>query len=195
MSGRPIPVRLAGGALLAVLACGGGDRPAEGEAPADTADRASDEVADTQLVVDSIGREFLVITTGRSRIREVRPRAGAGDPDAPGAVETIGPEAARSRMESAPVPWYVIDVRTSREYAAGHLPGTLLVPVDQLEANVEDLHVRVDQVVLVYDGGGDDGRAREAARLLASYGFQIVRLLEGGLAAWREAGLEVEGAR
>lgn len=181
------------------LACGPADeRPAEGPgvdppAASETA-LAPPVVADTQLVVDSIGREFLIITTGRPRIREVRPRAGAGDPDAPGAVESIDPRSAEERMRRAPVPWYVLDVRSAEEYVAeGHVAGAALVPMERLEENVDDLHVRADQVVLVYADG--TRRAREAARLLASYGFPVVRVLEGGLPAWREAGLPVEGGR
>lgn len=195
------PVALACGLALA---CGpAGERPADERSADDPRDDTSAAggtalappvVADTQLVVDSIGREFLIITTGRPRIREVRPRAGSGDPDAPGTLESIDPRTAEERMRRAPVPWYVLDVRSAQEYVAeGHLPGAALVPLERLEENVDDLHVRTDQVVMVYADG--TRKAREAARLLASYGFPVVRVLDGGLPAWREAGLPIEGGR
>ncbi|HUP20657.1 MAG TPA: rhodanese-like domain-containing protein [Gemmatimonadota bacterium] len=177
-------------AALLMTACGEGD---DGRAAGERADSsgASDVVADTQLVVDSMGQQFLVITTRRPRVSAVEPRAGAGDPDRPGAVQPVDPATAAERMSATPVPWYVIDVRTPEEYVSdGHLEGAALVPLDQLEANVADLQVRTDQMVLVYSGG--DGRALQAARLLAGYGFPTVRVLEGGLPAWRAAGLPVE---
>jgi rhodanese-related sulfurtransferase len=45
-------------------------------------------------------------------------------------------------------------------------------------------------MVLVY--GRDTGSGERAARLLVEYGFPNVRVLEGGFAAWKEAGLPVE---
>ena len=175
-----------------LAACGGeeGGGRAAGERADSSA--AADVVADTQLVVDSMGQQFLVITTRRPRVRAVQPRAGAGDPDLPGAVQPVDPATAAERMSATPVPWYVIDVRTAEEYVSdGHLEGAALVPLDRLEENVADLQVRTDQMVLVYSGG--DGRALQAARLLAGYGFPTVRVLEGGLPAWKAAGLPVEG--
>lgn len=185
---------IAGGLVLA--ACGGGSeegRESAGGPGPRIPDTTSGVVSDTQLLVDSLGQEFLIITTGRPRIREVRPRAGAADPDAPGAFETVDPPTARQRMEASPVPWYILDVREAEEYVAGHIEGAALVPIGVLEANIEDLHLRTDQVLLVYADG--EGREAEAARILAGYGFPTVRILDGGLPAWREAGLPVEDPR
>ena len=78
------------------------------------------------------------------------------------------------------------DLRDDPETA--RLAALLLVDT---EANVEDLHVRTDQVVLLY--GDDERRALAAARILASHGFPHLRVLQGGLDAWSRAGLPVEG--
>ena len=99
--------------------------------------------------------------------------------------------AARSLMQGATPAWYVIDVRDARAFATrGHLPGAALVPLEVLEANVADLHVRTDQIVLVY--ADDEARAVRAARILAGYGFPNLRVLGGGMAAWERESLPVE---
>lgn len=172
-------------------ACGGGETSEPGAA--EPADSATAVVADTQYVVDSSGARLQIVTSRKgARVQEYRPRAGAGDPDQPGVFGSLEPADARSLMQAARPPWYVLDVRDARAYATeGRIPGALLVPLDALEANMDDLHVRTDQTVLVYGGPGDDGE--RAGRLLASWGFPRVRVLEGGFPAWKRAGLPVEG--
>lgn len=177
---------------LVAPACRGEDAPATtARAAADSAPRF---VADTQLVVDSLGNELMIVSKRTAHLvpREVRPRAGAGDPAAPDAWRVVEPRSARSLMQAAQPPWYVIDVRDSRAYATrGHLPGAALVPLEILEGNVADLHVRNDQIVLVY--ADNEARAVAAARILAGYGFPHLRVLGGGLEAWGRGGLPVEG--
>lgn len=204
-SGGPVTESLSARAALAVLlvaaGCGAGDGaerepvPAGGAPDLTGAPLADDPraVADTQRVRDSLGNELLIVSKRTAHLlpREVHPRAGAGDPAAPGAWRVIDPPTARSLMQAARPPWYVLDVRDSRAWATrGHLPGAALVPLDALEANVEDLHVRDDQIVLVY--ADDEARAVTAARILAGYGFPHLRVLGGGLEAWEREGLPVE---
>jgi rhodanese-related sulfurtransferase len=179
-------------AAIALAACGGEDAPAaraRGEA-----DSARRFVADTQLVRDSLGNQLMIVSKRTAHLlpREVQPRAGAGDPGAPDAWRVVDPRSARSLMQAARPPWYVLDVRDSRAYATrGHLSGAALVPLELLAENVADLHVRTDQVVLVY--ADDEARASAAAAVLASHGFPHVRVLGGGLEAWDREGLPVEG--
>lgn len=194
-AGRTI---LVAAALAAPLAgCGGEEAPGPSDDTSDTAVGRADTpavVADTQYVVDSAGRTFeLVIERRRRQDREIRPRAGSGDPDEPGVIGTLEPPAAHEHLRSSGSLWYVLDVRDSRAWAGkGHLPGALLVPLELLEENIQDLHVRKGQAILVYGHGVD---AMHAARTLASYGYPRVRVLAGGFDAWLEAGLPVEGAR
>jgi rhodanese-related sulfurtransferase len=181
-------------ALIALAACDRGgaaadDAAADGSGP-DTLEAAA---ADTQLIRDSLGNELMIVSKRTAHLlpREVHPRAGAGDASAPDAWRVLDPRTAHSLMQAARPPWYVIDVRSSREYATGgHIAGAALVPLEQLTRNVEDLHVRADQFVLIY--ADDELRAVDAARTLAGYGFPHLRVLGGGLAAWRAAGLPVE---
>ena len=181
---------------LAALACGAGgtDEAATGAAP-DAADTAQERfVADTQFVRDSLGNELMIVSKRTAALlpREVHPRAGAADPTAPDAWRVLEPTVARSMMQAARPPWYVIDVRDSEAWVTrGRLPGAALVPLEALEANVGDLHVRTDQVVLIYADGEE--RAIAAAEILAGYGFPHLRVLGGGLEAWARADLPVEG--
>lgn len=189
---RAIAVGLALGA--AVLACGGeADGPADGRAPL-VADTVARSVADTQFIHDSLGNQLMIVSKRNAHLlpREVRPRAGAADPSAPDAWRVLEPQVARTMMQAARPPWYVIDVRDSEAWVTrGRLSGAALVPLEVLEANVEDLHVRTDQVVLIY--ADTEARAVAAAEVLAGYGFPHLRVLGGGLPAWAEAGLPVEG--
>jgi rhodanese-related sulfurtransferase len=79
-----------------------------------------------------------------------------------------------------------VDVRSASEYSAGHLPGAVNVPMEQIEVRLDDLRPDVP-VVLVCQGGQ---RARIAAGLLVPF-RQDVAVLEGGTSAWIQAGLPV----
>lgn len=175
--------------LVAALACGPADAP-EAETPV-----VSRTTADTQFVVDSSGaRLMIVINRPPGAVREIVPRKGAADPDAPEAYRVLPPRAVRGMLLSARPPWRVIDVRSPVEVLdQGRLAGAIVVELDRLEENVGDLHVRDDQMILIY--GHDTASGVRAARLLVEYGFPSVRVLQGGFRAWREAGLPVETAR
>lgn len=186
--------RMAGIGLLGLAglaACAG---PGGSDTAADPAARDTQPwVADTQYVIDSTGARLrIILGRPRGNVREVRPRAGSGDPDAPDAYRVLEAASIPSLMQAARVPWYVLDVRTDAEYVSrGRLREAKLVPLARLAENVEDLHVRTDQIVLIY--ASDTRRAVEAARILAGFGFPHLRVLGGGFEAWSAAGLPVEG--
>lgn len=79
----------------------------------------------------------------------------------------------------------LIDVRTTSEYASGHIPCTVNIPMDQFEARRKDLRLE-DGLVLVCKAGS---RAQIVANWLGENA--PVRVLEGGTDAWSRAGLEV----
>jgi len=82
----------------------------------------------------------------------------------------------------------VLDVRPEAEYAAGHIPGAVNVPHDQLAARLAELPGRAD--IVAYCRGRYCVFAPDAVRLLRARGLSA-RLLEGGLPDWRLAGLPV----
>lgn len=74
----------------------------------------------------------------------------------------------------------LVDVRSAAEFAAGHLPGAVNVPVDALERRMTDLGPK-DRTVVVYCASG--ARSAHAKRLLLAKGWSDVRNL-GAMSAW-----------
>ena len=81
----------------------------------------------------------------------------------------------------------VLDVRGVGEWNAGHVPGSLNVPVGELEARFQDLPR--DRPLIVHCQTGL--RAGIAASLLRAGGFTDVRVFPGGFSEWRSAGQPV----
>jgi rhodanese-related sulfurtransferase len=84
----------------------------------------------------------------------------------------------------------VLDVRTPEEFANGHVPGTVNVPIAELPSRLGELAASRDQEVVVYCERGP--RAIAATEILVSAGFAAVQHLKGHMSAWRAAGLPVE---
>ncbi|MCM2255813.1 MAG: molybdopterin-synthase adenylyltransferase MoeB [Vicinamibacteria bacterium] len=78
----------------------------------------------------------------------------------------------------------LVDVRTPGEHALGHLPGSRSIPLDELEARLEEL--RAGGALVVYCQSGV--RSARAAALLRSAGLASVSDLAGGYLAWQAAG-------
>ena len=80
----------------------------------------------------------------------------------------------------------LVDVRSPSEFASGHIPGAVNIPMDQIEARLDDLHASA-RLVLICQAGT---RARMTATLLEPCQRHIT-ILEGGTNAWLQAGLPV----
>lgn len=83
----------------------------------------------------------------------------------------------------------VLDVRPEEEFAAGHLPGAINVPVDRLETFLAKLPRRKE--VIAYCRGPYCLMSFEAVEKLRKRGFKAKRLADG-YPEWRAAGLPVE---
>lgn len=81
----------------------------------------------------------------------------------------------------------VLDVRSPQEYARGHVPGAVNVPLEGLLA--APASVGTDGVHLVCQSGR---RSAEAVRALEEAGVAAVSVA-GGTSAWIESGRDVEG--
>lgn len=80
----------------------------------------------------------------------------------------------------------LLDVRTPGEFAAGHIPGALNIPLDQLRAVADELaRPHANTLVLVCQAGG---RANSAREILTAAGGKKLVVLEGGMTAWNGAG-------
>ena len=83
----------------------------------------------------------------------------------------------------------VVDVRESGEYAAGHLPQAKHAPLGELQGKAGSLAKNKETpIILVCQTGQRAGRAQA---VLKQAGYSEVYSLEGGLAAWQQAGLPV----
>jgi rhodanese-related sulfurtransferase/DNA-binding transcriptional ArsR family regulator len=82
----------------------------------------------------------------------------------------------------------ILDVRPAEEFAAGHIPGALSIPLDRLDENFSRLPRR--RPVVAYCRGPYCVLAPEAVARLRAHGFNA-RRLEDGMPEWRLAGLPV----
>ena len=74
----------------------------------------------------------------------------------------------------------LVDVRTPAEYARRHIPGVLLMPMDELAARVGELNPD-DEIICLCEHGV---RSEMAAQYLAALGFPRVATMTGGMAAY-----------
>lgn len=84
----------------------------------------------------------------------------------------------------------LLDVRTPAEFDRTRIPGSYNIPLGELAAHAKALTAIKAPVVLVCRSGA---RARTADAMLRQAGMRRVHVLEGGVLAWRAAGLQVEG--
>ena len=82
----------------------------------------------------------------------------------------------------------VLDVRPAEEFAAGHLPAAISIPLAELRRRLRELPR--DKEVVAYCRGPYCAFAHKAVRVLQQAGFRA-RRLEDGLPEWKAAGLPV----
>jgi thiosulfate/3-mercaptopyruvate sulfurtransferase len=119
--------------------------------------------------------------------------------------------AAGRRTVLLDVRWALGDPHGREHYLEGHLPGAVFVdlatelaapptpargrhplpPPSEFQASASRWGIRTGDVVVAYDNSGNTAAAR-AWWMLRSAGFPDVYLLDGGLAAWQDAGLVLE---
>ena len=82
----------------------------------------------------------------------------------------------------------LVDVRPSEEYAAGHIPGAVSVPLAELVARIPSLSP--EREIVAYCRGAYCVLAHDAVTLARTAGREALRL-EDGMLEWRQAGLPV----
>ena len=123
-----------------------------------------------------------MVSTARSQAREIS-AAQAAEAD--------------NRSELA----LIVDVREPGEYAHTHVPQAINIPRGLLELRADpaspaaDAALTADRTarILVYCAKGPGARSLLAAQTLNSMGYEHVEVLGGGLNAWVDSGLPVEG--
>lgn len=80
----------------------------------------------------------------------------------------------------------LIDVRTEREYASGHIPGSINLDWTATDYEAEFGALDKKTPLLLYCHGG--GRSDQAKEYLEGKGYDVKHLVEGYM-SWKEAGL------
>ena len=84
----------------------------------------------------------------------------------------------------------IVDVREADEWAAGHAPNAVHIPLSDLPARLGELPDTDDTIPIVCRSGGRSGRA---VAWLAQQGFDVANV-EGGMRAWHSAGKQLAGS-
>jgi rhodanese-related sulfurtransferase len=101
------------------------------------------------------------------------------------AVDVAGLKAA---MDDGTI--HLIDVRTVSEFASGHVPGAVNIPLSDLEARIGELDGKQGEPLYMICARG--GRSAKATAVLSVKGFQQPVNVEGGTIAWTSAGYPIE---
>jgi rhodanese-related sulfurtransferase len=112
-----------------------------------------------------------LVDESRSRIRET----------------TVAAVAERIRKGES---FHFVDVREDDEWREGHAKGAIHIGKGVIERDIEKLIPDRDADIVLYCGGGF--RSALAAESLQKMGYRKVSSMDGGIRAWREAGLPEE---
>jgi len=96
-------------------------------------------------------------------------------------VKRLTPQEAKDLLDNdASGAFQLLDVRQSREYEAGHIPGAKLIPLGELEYRYGELDK--GRGIISYCRSGH--RSMAASTLLCGLGFENVYNLDGGIRRW-----------
>jgi phage shock protein E len=83
---------------------------------------------------------------------------------------------------------FFLDVRTQDEWNQGHIPGSTLIPLEQLQNQLSELPKGKDIVVVCLTGH----RSLTGVTILQQAGFKHLSCLSGGLQAWMNANYPIQ---
>ncbi len=106
-------------------------------------------------------------------------------------ITPVSADALVERLDDGDKAPYVLDVRTAEEFVAGHVPGAVNIPYDQVASRLAE--VPKDRDVVLYCRSGR--RVQLAAAVLADKGYTRLEHLQGDMPAWAEQGRPVEKPR
>ncbi len=90
-------------------------------------------------------------------------------------------QATAQKMMEAEDGHVIVDVRRADEYAAGHIPGAILIPNESIGTSRPEELPSLDQIILVYCRSGN--RSKQAAGKLAAMGYTNIYEF-GGINTW-----------
>lgn len=102
-------------------------------------------------------------------------------------VPRVAIDELQSEIKSGKAPM-IIDLRDPQEYQNYHLAGAINIPLDEVEQRVGEIPASSDVVLACHAGQ----QSLLGGRLLNKLGRKWIKMLDGGILAWRERGLPVE---
>jgi rhodanese-related sulfurtransferase len=91
------------------------------------------------------------------------------------------------RSGKAPI---ILDVRTSKEYGSGHIPGAINIPHKELKDRLKEISDHKSKEIALYCKSGR--RAGIATKILSEAGFSKLRELEGNMIKWKKDRYPIE---
>jgi phage shock protein E len=105
---------------------------------------------------------------------------------ASGPVKNIGPQEFEKLRTDKSKNAVVLDVRSTKEYQAGHMPSAVNIDVNALDFEKKVKALDPNKTYLVHCAAG--GRSAKACDKLSKLNFKDLYNLEGGMRAWEKAG-------
>ena len=106
-------------------------------------------------------------------------------------IESISGHDLRAMVDGGEAP-VILDIRDNVDYDAGHIPGSINIALDDMDARWEELPG--DRKIVLHDRHGK--QVKNAARYLSYKGLLSLVMLENGFVdGWKELGYPVETAQ
>ena len=144
---------------------------------------AGDDVAALLVALTSVAR------THRAAVEFARRAALGLDAADAVEVEQIGRDELIARVRTGDV--VILDVRPETEFAAGHIPSAISIPIDELADRLNELPSELE--IVAYCRSEYCVMSYNANRVLQAAGRRV-RVLDGGVTQWRLAGQPVARA-
>ena len=107
----------------------------------------------------------------------------------PVGIDEITPENARDRLAEADAP-VLIDVRSYRERGTSYIPGSVHLPMAEVESRLAEVAPDPNRPVITYCATGN--RSRRILPTLAWLGYENAVSMAGGIVAWQALGYAIE---
>jgi rhodanese-related sulfurtransferase len=96
-------------------------------------------------------------------------------------VNNLSAEAFREALSKCPAEKrFLLDVRTEPEFAGGHLPGAVVIPVQELAARLDE----IPRNKIIFLNCRSGRRSARAAKILVDAGFGPINHLKDGIMNW-----------
>ena len=107
----------------------------------------------------------------------------------PVGIDEITPEDARDRLDETNAP-VLIDVRSYRERATSYIPGSIHLPMAEVESRLAEVAPDPGRPVITYCATGN--RSRRILPTIAHLGYENAVSMAGGIVAWQALGYPTE---